>query len=70
MSQIPEVERLWTVHDVATFLGVPVGTIYQWRTRGEGPPAIRLGRHLRYDRVAVLAWVESQSEAACLTWPA
>jgi excisionase family DNA binding protein len=55
---------LWTVHDVATFLGVPVGTIYQWRTRGEGPPAIRLGRHLRYDRAAVLAWVERQSEAA------
>jgi excisionase family DNA binding protein len=56
------VRPLWTVHDVATFLGVPVGTIYHWRVRGEGPPAIRLGRHLRYDRAAVLAWVEHQSE--------
>jgi excisionase family DNA binding protein len=63
MNESTAVRPLWTVHDVATFLGVPVGTIYQWRVRGEGPPAIRLGRHLRYDRAAVLAWVEQQSEA-------
>jgi len=57
-------ERQWTVQDLSTFLRVPVGTIYQWRVRGEGPPAMRLGRHLRYDRTAVLAWVTAQAEAA------
>lgn len=55
-------ERLWTVRDVSTFLCVPVATIYQWRVRGEGPPAMRLGRHLRFDRAEVEAWAHEQHE--------
>jgi DNA-binding transcriptional MerR regulator len=47
---------LWTPADVARFLGVPVATLYQWRRRGVGPPARRVGRHLRYDPDAVRAW--------------
>lgn len=43
------VEPLWTIQDLSAYLAVPVGTLYQWRHRGEGPPAIRLGRYLRYD---------------------
>jgi hypothetical protein len=35
--------------DVSAYLAVPVRTLYQWSHRGEGPPAIRSGRHLRYD---------------------
>ena len=23
--------RLWSIHDVSAFIGVPVATIYQWR---------------------------------------
>jgi excisionase family DNA binding protein len=53
-------ERLWSVHDVATFLGLPVGTLYQWRYQRIGPPAYRVGRHIRYDPAAVRAWLESQ----------
>lgn len=33
-----------------------VATLYQWRRRGVGPPARRVGRHLRYDPDAVRAW--------------
>ena len=29
-------DRLWNVHDVSAFLGVPVGTLYQWRYCGSG----------------------------------
>lgn len=25
-------KRLWTVKDVAEYLGVPVGTLYDWRS--------------------------------------
>lgn len=64
MSGVVEIEPLWTVHDVSAYIGVPVATIYQWRVRGEGPPAIRLGRHLRFDRAAVLTWIANQAEAA------
>ena len=53
-------DRLWTVHDVAAFLGVPVGTLYQWRYLRIGPPAYRVGRHLRYDPAAVRAWLDGQ----------
>lgn len=61
IAQPSECERLWTVHDVSAFLAVPVGTLYQWRHRGEGPPFIRLGKHLRSDPACVRAWVSDQA---------
>ena len=51
--------RLWTPNDVAEFLSVPVATLYQWRCRGIGPPARRVGRHLRYQPEAVRAWFDA-----------
>jgi excisionase family DNA binding protein len=41
-------DRLLTPDDVAEVLGVPVNTLYRWRYHSTGPPAIRVGRHLRY----------------------
>ena len=32
-------DRLWSVHDVADYLGIPHKTLYNWRTRGIGPRA-------------------------------
>ena len=55
------VDPLWTIRDVSAYLAVPVGTLYQWRHRGEGPPAIRLGRHLRYDSGSVHRWALDQA---------
>jgi hypothetical protein len=52
---------LWTIQDVSTYLAVPVGTLYQWRHRGEGPPVIRRGRHLRYDPDSVHQWALNQA---------
>jgi excisionase family DNA binding protein len=52
---------LWTIQDVSAFLAVPVGTLYQWRHRGEGPPALRLGRHLRFEPTAVKRWALNQA---------
>src|SRR4029453_16609364 len=37
-------DRLWTVHDVSAFLGVPVGTLYQWGYLRGGRPCYRGGR--------------------------
>ncbi|MEU4241055.1 helix-turn-helix domain-containing protein [Actinoplanes sp. NPDC026619] len=54
------VERLWTVDDVAAFLQVPVATLYQWRHHRSGPPAFKVGRHLRYDPAGVLTWLALQ----------
>ena len=52
--------RQWTVDDVSAFLGVPVGTLYQWRYMRIGPPAYRVGRHIRYDPAAVRTWLNTQ----------
>ena len=56
----PTCDRLWTVDDLSAFLGVPVATLYQWRHKGEGPPGMRLGKHLRFDPDRVRAWVAAQ----------
>jgi excisionase family DNA binding protein len=52
-------ERLWGVKDVAEYLGIPVQTIYQWRTKNYGPPGRRMGKHVRFVPEEVRAWVAS-----------
>ena len=54
-------ERPWTVAEVAAYLRLPVETLYAWRKRKYGPPAARLGRHLRYDPDAVRRWFLDQA---------
>ncbi|MFU8855190.1 helix-turn-helix domain-containing protein [Micromonospora sp. SL1-18] len=61
MTRTPVVDHLWSVEDVSAFLGVPVETLYQWRKRKYGPPAGRVGRHLRYDPADVRAWFKRQA---------
>ena len=39
-------------------------TIYNWRLRGEGPPAYRIGKYLRYRRSDVDAWLEGKRDKA------
>jgi excisionase family DNA binding protein len=55
-------DSLWTPQALSSYLGIPVATLYQWRQRGLGPPAVRLGKHLRYRPEAVREWLKSQEE--------
>ena len=57
-------EVLWSVRDVARFLGVPAKTVYAWRSRGEGPPCFRVGKHLRFRRSEVETWLETHRDEA------
>ncbi|GAB6899850.1 helix-turn-helix domain-containing protein [Kineosporia succinea] len=52
------IPKLWTTVDVAEYLGVPVATVYQWRTRGYGPAGRRVGKHLRFKPEDVVAWFD------------
>jgi predicted DNA-binding transcriptional regulator AlpA len=54
-------KELWTAEQVARFLGVPVSTLYRWRCFGEGPPAYRVGRHLRYDPLKLQLWLDERA---------
>jgi predicted DNA-binding transcriptional regulator AlpA len=53
-------EPLWTIEDLSLYLGVPIETLYTWRNKRSGPPAARLGRHLRYDPADVREWLKGQ----------
>ena len=57
-------ETLVTPDEVARLLQVPKGTLYAWRARGNGPPAIKVGRHLRYRISEVEHWLGKQSRSA------
>jgi predicted DNA-binding transcriptional regulator AlpA len=49
--------RYLSPEDIAALFDVPLETVYQWRRKRTGPPAFRVGRHLRYDPAAVATWV-------------
>jgi DNA-binding transcriptional MerR regulator len=50
-----------TNHDLSTRYKVPLETIRKWRATGYGPPAARLGRHVRYRRSDVLRWEQERA---------
>jgi excisionase family DNA binding protein len=60
---VPVTERLWSVDDLASYLGVPRATVYVWSSRRIGPRGVRVGRYLRFRRADVEAWLdEAQRE--------
>ena len=50
-----------TVDEAADLLRTPVATLYQWRHKGMGPRASRVGRRLLYRRSDVISWVDSKA---------
>ena len=55
-------DHLLGPQEVADYLGVPIRTVYAWRHRGTGPRGFRVGRHVRYRREDVDAWLEEQAD--------
>jgi excisionase family DNA binding protein len=53
-----------SIADLATYLDVPVATIYRWRYRRQGPLGYRIGRHVRYRTDDIERWLEAQRDAA------
>ena len=62
MAKLGSSERLMTLTELSELLGVPMSTLYAWRYRGEGPAGYRIGRHVRYRRSVVEAWIEDQAD--------
>ncbi|MDR1440938.1 MAG: helix-turn-helix domain-containing protein [Bifidobacteriaceae bacterium] len=57
-------EHLWTPQETADYLGVPLATLYRWRSAGSpAPDGIRLGRHLRFDPATVKDWALSRADS-------
>lgn len=51
---------LYTPLELSAILRVPLPTLYTWRRRGVGPPAIKVGRHLRWRVEDVDRWLEER----------
>lgn len=56
-------ERLLNINELAAYLRVPVSTIYEWRMKGQAPPAHHYGKHLTFAASDVRAWVDAHREA-------
>lgn len=59
-----KLETLLGTEQLAALLGVPVATLYAWRNKGEGPKAIKVGRHVKYRPTDVEAWLERHTSDA------
>ncbi len=51
---------LMTPLHVSRYLGVPPGSLANWRYLGRGPAFLRVGRHVRYRTADVTARVEAR----------
>jgi excisionase family DNA binding protein len=54
--------RLLTVQEVAELLQIPAKTIYTWRYKRIGPPAVPMGKYLRFRVEDVAAWLEEHAD--------
>lgn len=52
-----------TGQELAELLHVPVNTLHRWRQRGTGPASIKVGRHVRWRRSSVEAWLQTLESA-------
>ena len=51
-----------SVDELAQYLQLSRETIYHWRLEGVGPKATKLGKHLRYSRENVAAWLKDRTD--------
>lgn len=56
-------DRLWSVEEVGSYLGKTPASLATMRWRRVGPPSFKVGRHVRYRRSDVIAWVAQQVAA-------
>lgn len=54
-------DRLLSTEALAEYLGVPIKTVYTWNSEGSGPRRIRVGKHVRYRRSDVDAWLDARA---------
>lgn len=55
------IEKLWTLEDVADFCRVKPSVIRYWISN-ESLPCMKIGKYLRFDPGDVLEWIECRKE--------
>jgi hypothetical protein len=61
MDSVPLVSPTFLMQrEVAELLRLPERTLEDWRLTSQGPPYLKLGRHVRYDLTDVIDWAREQ----------
>lgn len=55
-------DQLLTAQELADLARVPLSTVYRWNHTRSGPRVIHVGKHARYRRADVEAWLERQAD--------
>lgn len=55
--------NLITPEELSGELQIPKGTLHNWASAGKGPAFVKIGRHRRYRREDVDAWIAAQRTA-------
>lgn len=64
-QSITATDPLLTPEEVSEILGgVPPATLKRWRTQRTGPVVLHIGRHVRYRRSEVEAWLQTKDREA------
>lgn len=61
-TAVAQGSALLSPQQLADYLGVPLATVYRWRHESTGPRGIKVGKHVRYRRRDVEAWLESKTD--------
>ena len=60
MASAEPPDELLTLDELCAWLKITKMSIYKQRSEGTGPPGYRIGKHLRFKRSDVLAWLETR----------
>jgi predicted DNA-binding transcriptional regulator AlpA len=61
MSTTPTFTKLNTEREEAARLQLSLRTLQAWRTRGDGPAYLKLGKAVRYNPLEVDRWLETRA---------
>lgn len=64
VSENPPTKELFSPSDLAKYLDVPLSTIYNWNYHKSGPRVLKVGKHVRYRKSDVEAWLDAQEQAS------
>lgn len=53
-------DRKLAPEEVSEILAVDRRTLQSWRQAGTGPPAVRMGKYLRYSAAGLQKWLEDR----------
>jgi excisionase family DNA binding protein len=53
-----DADGLMSIDELSRYTGIPKKTLYYWRLDRRGPWGMKLGKHVRYRRADVEAWLD------------